>query len=205
MRHSYRVLRHRYGLPPYYFDINSWLDAQAALPSCGGLAHLECADTAEIYSDVFGRENVHVVPYELLNRDADSFVCEIARIAVIDVDNAIELCHGQSLNVRWSEKNIEKLKQFEKTFLGRWRYRFSLHQAIVLERLIGVSHPLFEHSPSMADTSPKAKATISPQWAERITEIGRDQTRRMLENWDLPLAELNYPVGDSIGKATVAA
>ena len=96
MRHSYRVLRHRYGLPPYYFDINSWLDAQAALPSCGGLAHLECADTAEIYSDVFGRENVHVVPYELLNRDADSFVCEIARIAVIDVDNAIELCHGQS-------------------------------------------------------------------------------------------------------------
>jgi hypothetical protein len=199
MRISYRVLRHRYGLPPCYFDINSWLDTLAALPCRGGLTHLECADTAEIYSDVFGRDNVHVVPYELLNRDTDSFVCEVARSAGIDVDNAIQLCQGQSLNVRWSEKNIDNLKQFEKTLLGRWRYRFSLHRPIVLNRLIGVSH-----APT-ADTSPKAKVTISRQWSDRITEIGRDQTQKLLENWDLPLAELNYPVGDLIRKATAAA
>lgn len=198
-RMNYRVLRKRYGLPPCYFDINSWLDTLAAMPCCGGLAHLEFADTAEIYSDVFGRENVHVVPYELLKRDADKFVCEVARAAGINAGNAIQLCQGQSLNVRWSEKNIEKLKQVEKTFLERWRYRFSGHRPIVLNRMIGVSgHPA-------ADTSPKAKATISPQWVERITEIGRHQTRKILGKWDLPLVEFNYPVGYVSRKSTLAA
>ena len=198
-RTSHQPLRKRYGSPPRHFGINSWLDTLASLPGRGGLTHLEFADTAEIYSDVFGRENVHVVPYELLNRDAESFLCEIARIVGIDVDLAIQLCQGQSLNVRWSETNIEKLKQLEKTFLDRWKYRLSLRRPIALNRLIGVSHP------PMADTSPKAKTTISPRWADRITEIGRDQTRKLLDNWNLPLAELNYPVENLIRRATVAA
>ena len=105
------------GPVPTYFTIDEWLDVNWKLPIKGAFGHLLCAETAEVYAEVFGRENVRLFLFEKLVTDRRATITEMSRFIGIDGDEAFRLFDGKRANDRWSNEQIKRLKKISKSKL----------------------------------------------------------------------------------------
>jgi hypothetical protein len=187
----YRRLVKIFGAPPRFFSIEDWLDANWSFPQHGAFSHLQMGETAEAYAEVFGKENVLIKPYEAFKQDNLAFVRRLSEEIGIDAAESEQLCANQntSKNSRWKQIHVDRLKQFNRSPLLRWQYRW-FKNVRDLKQFLGVM------GPDKLIDSPMARAEIPTVWRERILQIGREQFTRLKRRWDLPLENFGYPVSD---------
>jgi len=115
------------GKPPCYFTIDQWLDA-CWNPQNPPQKILSYADTADIYADVFGKENVSIFIFEEFVRNPDAFITRFCKTLNIDAQEARKLLKEKRVNDRITVDIVERIKQMEKSLFQRLRFRFADRQ-----------------------------------------------------------------------------
>lgn len=165
--------------PPRYFDINEWMQVAWARRNSPQKL-ISCADTAAIYADVFGKENVYIFIFEEFVRNPDVFVTRLCNTIGIDAEEGVRLIKGKRSNDRITTGYIRRLREIEqsealtKAFReGRNKQR---RQMLDPENLPG----------------DKFEPELSDKWIKKINAIGDKQNRRLVKEWGLPLADYGY-------------
>ena len=184
LKPAHAALTDRVGELPRYFDIETWLEVMWSLPPKGAMTHLLCADTANAYAAEFGRQNVHLFLFEQFAEDPPEVIRSMCRFIGIDAEEGVALLDGQRANDRWTVEQIERLKAIEgspseslRFRQGTWRDR---------RRMLGLEGPV----PTAG--TPRARAEIPPMWQERILQFAREDHRRLVDEWGLPLERYGY-------------
>lgn len=188
---TYRRFLKPLGHPPRYFSVDEWLELTWGFPHHGAFSHLNVADTAEAYAEVFGAENVMVRVYEELKRDNLAFVRRLSEDIGVNPDESRELCEDadRGKNARWLVAHVERLKEFNHSRWLYWKYRL-LKSRQEFKGFLGALG-----ANEIVD-SPTARADFPSEWKERILEIGRQQFARLAEHWNLNLSEYGYSVSN---------
>ena len=182
-----------FGKPPRYFNINDWCSVLQDDPRTDRFEPLKMAETADIYAEMFGKENIHLVVFEKLKRNPREFLADICRCIGVSLDEASRLCAGQAKNVRWTEFSIDRLKRLEASFLPKWKYR--LRRAFGIRRgRKTLERQLFVNKPTQEGESPRARAHLEPKWRTVFENIGREQSQRIVAQWGILLEDYGYPV-----------
>ena len=161
--------------PPHYFDANTWIHLCWKL-RCSPKNFISYADTAATYADVFGKENVHLLLFEEFVQNPAGFITRLCSSMEIDSDEGVQLTHGKRSNNRISTAYVERLKELEQSELLTGQFRQADLQT-QLEML----------NPNDQSTE-KIIPEFSRQWLRKINSTGTRQNRRLVKEWNLPLA-----------------
>lgn len=169
------------GKPPRYFDINEWMHViwySRTSPE----QLLSYADTAEIYADVFGRENVKIFIFEEFVKNPKVLVTQLCDYMGIDADEGFRLIDGKRANDRMTTGYIDRLKAIESSRIQSFKFRMAKPG----ERL------------KMLDptdiSGEKIDPELSDEWLAKIHAVGDEQNRRIVKTWGLPLTDFGYRV-----------
>ena len=139
-----------------------------------------------VFCDLFGRDDVAVFLFEEFKENWPGYVRSVAGFLGIDEAESLSLIRKNRENPRWTVRQVEKLKQIERSplqsFLFRRMYRPWRRKAL----------GFFEgHS-----LSGGAKATdqFSTEWIEKIQDVTRAGNRWLAKEWGLPLERYGYPL-----------
>lgn len=169
----------------------------------------------ELYADLFGTDNVHVVPFELIKRDAGAFaraVCDAIGVPHLgDVP-------AQSINPRPSSRGLSACLAYNRDrrfYFGAHHFRrpFAFGAAPIFAKRFGIDPPLWmteERELSMVsfknieevvrqalqrgDMIPPMATTFPPQYTELFVEAYAPHNVRLAELTGLDLASHGYPV-----------
>lgn len=167
--------------PPHYFDINEWLDASWQSNS-SPKDTMSYADTARIYADTFGKENVKIFIFEEFARDPKIFVSKLCEYLGIDAEEGLALMDGKRENVRHSAGYIDLLKEIEKSPALSQKLRAS-----------GCRKRIEMLTPKDNDKT-KIIPALDERWLKEIHAHGDSQNRRLANEWGLPLTDYGYRV-----------
>ncbi|MFH1267161.1 MAG: sulfotransferase [Planctomycetota bacterium] len=174
------------GKGPRYLPIDRWLNGSWRKPGRSPRAHLNYANTVEIFADVFGAEAVGIFLFEQLVEDNAAFLDALCRFIDVDSEEGIALAAGQRGADRWTTTQMEKLQQIHGSLLQSMAFRFGSKWR--RREMLGLNRN---------GTSPegeRARAPIPDAWQERILAETREGNRRLVEKWDLPLERYGYPL-----------
>jgi hypothetical protein len=185
---GYQNLKHKLNSePPLYFDINRWLDV---IWDKFKVDYLDYAAKANQYAEVFGRERVKVMSFDLLRSDFRGFISELSEWFDIDPENSLELCSGQRSNDRWTEYQIETLKRLESSFWLRRKYRRCQKASQRVAMLRGGPGPV-------ADDSPKARAELTPHWRGIVEQFVNEKLMTLADEWGITFHRRSSDSGNS--------
>ena len=167
------------GAPPRYFDINKWLDA--LWHSSGSPAHtLAYADTADIYASVFGKENVKILIFEEFVRHPNAFIRALCNHLQIDAEEGVRLVRNKRSNERITTGYIEQIHSFENSPIKTALFRHSGN--LIKSKLL---NPAIRRGE-------KFRPELSTEWTDTINAFGREQNRRLVNDWGIPLSMNGY-------------
>ena len=164
-----------------YFEVNEWLEANLGM-NVGVFNLLDCARTIRVYCRVLGQANVGVFLFEELTRDLETTVNQVCNYLAISPVTGEALEREQSVNPRWTEEQVIRLKEISSS-----RWRSVLFRAMSMkqrDRMLAVKG---SGSPARLDWSGSG-------WAERIEEQTAGGNRWLAETFGLPLARYKYPL-----------
>ncbi len=175
-----RHLRDRLG-SRLYFDVNEWLEANLEV-DVGVFNLLDYARTIQVYCRVLGRRNVGVFLFEELTRDLEGTVQRVCEYLGIGPAADLALAREQPVNPRWTEKQVERLKDISSS---RWRS--------VVFRAKGMKQR--DRMLAVEGSSPAARLDWSAsEWVYRIERQTAGGNRWLAETFGLPLARYEYPM-----------
>lgn len=185
---SYQKLKHKLiSEPPLYFDINRWLDVTWEEFRVN---HLEYAENANQYAEIFGRDSVKVMSFDLLKSDFRGFIFELSEWFGVDPEISLQLCSGKRSNDRWTEHQIETLKRLESSFWLRREYRRCQKANQRAAMLRGGPGPV-------ADDSPKARAELSPHWSGIVEQFVNEKMKTLADEWGITFNRRSSASGNS--------
>jgi hypothetical protein len=143
------------------------------------------------YEELFGRESVHVIAYEIFRRDSRAFLEDYGRRLELDLDlNALDL---KPKNASYSLPIVQIAR-----VLNRFTYRtvndkrFWVHipgwystRRFILETINGTG---------WLGRTPSPEALLGADEIRQIEERFREPNRQLAEHTGLSLGELGYPV-----------
>lgn len=141
---------------------------------------------ATSYADRFGRDNVIVMPYELLQRDKDRFCDTLANKLGVELGPFKEATEGPKVNPRHAPLDLWKVK------LLRWFPWLDKVPVRLPGRLKGALRSGRLGQP--------INLAIPSQIEERIIEFSAEQCAALDQAWGLDLGSYGYPV--EAGKAS---
>lgn len=177
------------GRPPRYEPIDEWILENWDRIGDAPKSHLEYPEALEIYADVFGRENVGVFLFEQLLNDPRRYYAGVCEFVGIAAEEAISHCEGERENQRWTRQQMMRLQSIHSSWIASTVFRYSPRG--FRRRLLGLHD---DHGCAILHREPAARATISTPLKERVHEKTRAGNRRLMEQWNLPLADYQYPV-----------
>jgi hypothetical protein len=181
------------GPPPRYISIENWLEANWSHNRKALIGHMLCADTADAYAGVFGRDNVRIFVFEQFVENPETVIRKMCQFMGIDGEEGVRLMEDKRANDRWTVEQIERLKALEKSPEDARVYREG--DRSVRWQFLGLD----EYGRPRQNAS-KARAVVPSDWLERILQVVRDDHRRLVENWGLPLEQYGYSLGPSPSK-----
>ncbi|HSG70262.1 MAG TPA: hypothetical protein VLA12_07595, partial [Planctomycetaceae bacterium] len=140
--------------------------------------HLDYAAKANQYAEVFGRDRVKVMSFDLLRSDFPGFIAELSEWFDIDPEISLELCSGKRSNDRWTQHHVERLQQLERSFWLRWKYRFCRNANRRAALLRGAAD-------SAWGDSPKARAEFSPHWQNVVEQFVAEKLETLAKEWGI--------------------
>jgi hypothetical protein len=176
----------RWGVGVKWPPFDQWLEDAFAGPAAAPRSHLDYAKTIRTYADVFGSSSIRIVVFEQLAEDPDRFVDDVCRAVGIDAQEGRALTSQRRVNVRWTTRQMERLRHYDRSFLASLRFRFASKR----ERkwMLGVA----DDSPPC--DAPRARADIPEPFKQRIAEMTRKGNRYIADTWGLPLDRYDYPL-----------
>lgn len=180
------------GEPPHYFDISEWLSLawqssdsleQSLSESDNSPLHCLCyADTADIYAEVFGRENVKIFIFEEFVRNPRALITQLCDYMGIDAEEGFRLVDGKRANDRVTTEYVDRLKAIEASPAETLRFRSSdTRQRVKMLQ-------------ETEDKGQKIMPHLTEEWRKKIHMVGDAQNRRLVSEWGLPLADYGYRV-----------
>lgn len=88
--------------------------------------------TIGLYAELFGRENVHVVPFELLKQSAAGFAAGCAQAIGVDAGRFEELLAGKRENASMSQRYFDFWRRFghflPRKLVRKWSRSMAMHE-----------------------------------------------------------------------------
>jgi hypothetical protein len=131
---------------------------------------------------VFGKENVKIFIFEEFVRNPGAFVIQLCNTMGIDADEGLKLISGKRSNERITTGYLRRLDEIEKSEDLTRQFRSATPGK--KQELLNPNDPSGE----------KINPQLSAEWLRKINAIGDEQNRRLVKDWDLPLAEYKYRV-----------
>jgi hypothetical protein len=180
------------GEPPHYFDIDEWLSLalrssepikQDLLYMDNSPVHYLCyADTADIYAEVFGRENIKIFIFEEFVRSPKTLITKLCDYMGIDAEEGFNLVDGKRENDRITTGYIDRLKAIEASSVETLKFRAS--EPRQRTKMLKLAE----------DQGQKIIPELTDVWRDKIHAVGDAQNRRLVSEWGLPLADYGYRV-----------
>jgi len=167
-------------------SIERWMAKGWDRPGHPPRAHLEYAETLQIFADVFGKDSIKILLFEQLVENQDQFVRDFCGLIGIDVEQGISLAQGQRSNVTWTQEQFDQLEALNDSPLQALRFRFS-HKKKRAE-MLGINPQKENRSGN------KVRIDIAPEWIEKIEQKTRAGNRMIQEQWGTPLEQYGYPI-----------
>ncbi len=164
---------------PHYFTPDEWINA-CWERKCSPQHFFSYADTAEIYANVFGRENIRFFVFEEFQKKPEGFIEKLCTYLHVDAQAGIELLDGKRANDRITTDYVEQIKKIGASRLRKFFFQRS-----------GQESQLKQLSPKQL-SGEKFNPEFSAEWLNKINEVAREQNRRITRDWKLPLADYGY-------------
>jgi hypothetical protein len=180
----------RLGKPPRFETIDQWATTNWHRVGDAPKSQLEYAQAIEIFADVFGADNVGVFLFEQLVQHPREYYSGICEFIGISPDEGVRLCEGQRENQRWTGRQVERLRVIESSpwFATLFRFSPSPMRRWMLRDRQGGDISL------QRESKQRAPAGMTDDLTQQICEKTRSGNRRLMERWNLPLDEFQYPV-----------
>lgn len=155
-----------------FVPFEEWYWWERREPHLSILDDLRYARTIELYVRRFGREAVHVVPFELLRRDPAGFAQACARALGIAAEPFARLLQGRRENASMSQAYFDFWRRFghllPRRLVRNWARRMPMH------------------------SGPAARITLPEAVRADIARLVAEDNRRLAELAGLDLAALGY-------------
>lgn len=166
--------------------IDDWLEQ--GFPKKVPFSHLDYAETARIYADVFGKESVKICLFEQLVENQANFVAEVCDFYGIDSTQGVQLASERHENVRWTTTQMKRLEKIKRS-----RFRTLAYLSTTRcrrKKMLGWSR----NQATSNSQGQKLRAEISASWQDKILDLTRAGNRYLVDNWQLPLEKYGYPL-----------
>jgi len=161
----------RRGKPHRFESIEHWMARGWKRPGHPPNAHLEYAQTLQVFADVFGKDSIHILLFEQLVENQNQFVRDFCNILGIDPERG----------------EFDRLKALNRSPLKAIRFCFS--DRAERANMLGIN-PCVD---SLVDGQ-KVQIEMSEKWLKKIYDKTRAGNRMIQEQWNVPLDQYGYPV-----------
>jgi len=148
-------------------------------------AHLEYAESLQVFSDVFGKDSIKVLLFEQLVENQDAYVRNFCEFIGVEPESGIRLAKGPRVNERWGQEQYDRLKELDRSPMRALRFRFS--DKVTRMAMLGMKH-------KRDKGTSKTLVQIPNEWRQRIEDKTRSGNRMIQEQWNVPLEQYGYPV-----------
>lgn len=155
----------------------------------GFWAHLRYYDLLVKYRDVFGADNLWVVPYELLEESPSAYYTELCRRLDSPFDDALLSRIDSRVNVRATSGNMlfRKLVRDYERLRGRFAPWFRPSRVVPFYDFRAVEAFFSRRGGHVAPV-------LSQRWQSVVHEFYRDGNARLAQEFDIDLARHGYPL-----------
>ncbi|KAA1189215.1 hypothetical protein F0M18_16200 [Pseudohalioglobus sediminis] len=173
---------YRRGKPLFCTEINDWIrrDEHEDISN-----HLDYAETVRMYSRHFGRENVCVMAYESLLADANGFFDQLSQFLGVDPEETRELVRAKDDNARWSEAQLQRLREIRDSLPLSLRFRYGTRKA--RKRMLGLNGRGIPRKPGA-----RARAPIEGELGAGILRRVQEDNAWLDEEFQLGLDRYGY-------------
>jgi len=169
------------GEAPHVFKIDQWLQ-KTWNSSDSPKNYISYADTAQVYANIFGPQNVHIFLFEAFAHNPKMFITELSHLLDISPDESISLLGEKRSNERLTISYINRIHEIEQ----------SEEQSIKFRNSSSKERRNLLNCREMAGD--KINPKLSKKWLNKINYLARKQNRQLLENWNIPLSDYEYKI-----------
>jgi len=170
--------------PRDFVTFDAWWTGLAADPTRNVLDDLNFDDIIACYERLFSVERVHVIPYEMLRDDPDTFARGVAAATGLGQAGIARAVRSSSLNAGASRRQLAWSK-----FLSEYVPRIAVRAG----RQVAPGWMATRVNRWQAG-GPRAQLTLSSDQERLIASLCADGNRALAKRRNLPLAEFGYPV-----------
>jgi hypothetical protein len=149
-------------------------------------AHLEYAESLQVFAEVFGKENIKVLLFEQLVENQAAYIQDFCEFIGINPEEGVRLANVPRVNERWGQEQYDRLEALNHSPLLALRFRFSNKKARAA--LLGMARK------NNKEPSRKTHVDIPEFWKKKIEDKTRAGNRMIQEQWNVPLEKYGYPV-----------
>ncbi len=157
-----------------FIPFEEWYWVERREPHLSILDDLRFSPVIEAYGRLFGRERVHVVPFELLRREPAAFARACAAALGVDADSFARLLAGRRENASMSQRYFDFWRRFghllPRRLVRKWARRMPMHDG------------------------PSARIPLPEDIRADIAREVAEDNRRLADFTGLDLASLGYTV-----------
>ncbi|MFT4539635.1 MAG: hypothetical protein ACI835_002083 [Planctomycetota bacterium] len=201
-----------------FLEIDQWAQLTWKKLDNDNLSKLKYAKLIKLYENVFGRENVHVMLFEKLRTDVQSFAHEICEITGVDGDVGYELLNGERRHDRVTDRQVEfsrtlkprlfaDMSDFESCLetyvdtlpdevvdkMASARAAFCINKAKRID-IDGQIEAMYKSIAGWMSEGSKPPSKLSAEWQKTVEDFTRAGNQHLAQEYGLPLADNGYPV-----------
>lgn len=166
----------------FYCTIEQWLHREWKREVA---QHLDYANTIRFYLQIFGRNRLHVLLFEDLRRDSDSFFARVCDIMGVSSEEGLRLAAGERDNSGWTQAQIDMLRKIHGSWIDATRFRFARREQRRL--MLGLDRYGVPEA-----RGPRAQLGTPETWRRRVLDQTREGNEWLSEVFDLPLEARGY-------------
>ena len=172
----------RKGKAPFYKSIEKWIKDDRFNDISN---HLQYPETIRMYVEHFGRDQVCVLPFELLLADQHRFYAQLCAFMDIGLEEALTLVEHNDDNSRWSSRQLESLEHITGSATESFQFRFANRKK---------RRAMLDLKPDGSPATPaeKARAPIPAALRKDILERTGEGNRWLQQTFGLDLEQYGY-------------
>jgi len=173
--------------PPSYYrkyvSFDDWLSYFLMFPNYGPLASYMYNRFLTIYSDLFGKEKIHILLFEEYISNKSVFLEKLCNVLNIDKHEAEARLHNAH----------ERQSSTERMFIYK-RIRSHYLKDIAISSYLPFGIKLSRLMHNYLESGEKAKIKQYEKWIDTISKIYAADNSVLAKDYNLPLEQYNYPL-----------
>jgi hypothetical protein len=173
--------------PPSYFhrhvSFDDWMDYNVMFPKYGGVAGYYYNRILNVYSNLYGRDNIHILLFEDFINDKKRFIKKLSNILSINYSESMRLLNGAHERPRVTSRyyNYNKF---------RTNFMWSKH----LTKNIPFGRSISSRFENYLKRGHPVKIELNSSQRKKIFDLYCDDNKALVEKYGVPLQEYGYPI-----------